>query len=168
LLHWKTSPSSNWSVMVPIGSSWIEWPWNLLFKLLSPQHFHPQPSQWQARVVGWSLTFLVSPSRPRSAYLQWIQSPLSLVKHVLAIYKVSSWTNLEKLLITALTFAKVSWSKSTRAETWDWPFLKRNEHPCQENLPHKSHQAVDWKVYRYDPLLRSMLRQQMLLCTKSS
>jgi hypothetical protein len=68
----------------------------------------------------------------------------------------------------SIYFCKVSWSKSTRGETWDWPFLKQNAHPCQENLPHKSHQAGDWKVYRYDPLLKSTLRQQMLLCTKSS
>lgn len=106
LLHWKTSPSSNWTVMVPTGSSWIERPQNLLFKLLSPQHFHPRPSQWQARIIGWWLTFLVSPSRSRLAYLEYSHSPLSLVNHVLVIYKVSSWTNLQKLLITEFTFAK--------------------------------------------------------------
>lgn len=57
LLHWRTSPSSNSKVRTPTGSSWIERPQNLLFKLLSPQNFHPLPSQWQAIIMGWWLTW---------------------------------------------------------------------------------------------------------------
>lgn len=59
LLHWKTSPSSNCKVKTPTGSSWIERPQNLLFRLLSPQNFHPLPSQWHATIMGWWLTCLL-------------------------------------------------------------------------------------------------------------
>ena len=58
LLHWKTSPSSNSKTNTPTGSSWIERPLNLLFKLLSPQNFQPLPSQWHATIMGWWLTYL--------------------------------------------------------------------------------------------------------------
>lgn len=58
LLQWKTSPSSNSTVNIPTGSSWIERPRNLLFKLLSPQNFQPLPSQWHATTMGWWLTYL--------------------------------------------------------------------------------------------------------------
>lgn len=57
LLHWSVSPSSNSKVKIPVGSSWIERPQNLLFKLLSAQNFHPVPSQWHATIIGWWLTW---------------------------------------------------------------------------------------------------------------
>ena len=58
LLHWKISPSSNSSVSTPRGSSWIDLPENLDWRLLSPQNFHPLPSQWHAIRVGWWLTYM--------------------------------------------------------------------------------------------------------------
>lgn len=59
LLHWNTSPSSNSKERTPTGSSWIERPQNLLFRLLSPQNFQPRPSQWHATIVGWWLTYTI-------------------------------------------------------------------------------------------------------------
>ena len=56
LLHWNISPSSNSRVRIPTGSSWIDRPQNFVRRLLSPQNFHPLPSQWQAMRVGWWLT----------------------------------------------------------------------------------------------------------------
>jgi hypothetical protein len=52
LFHWKISPSSNSTVKMPTGSTWIDCPQNLDLRLLSPQNFHPLPSQWQAMSIG--------------------------------------------------------------------------------------------------------------------
>lgn len=60
LLHWKVSPSSNSSVKTPTGSSWIDLPQNFDLRFVSPQNFHPLPSQWQAITVGWWLTYYES------------------------------------------------------------------------------------------------------------
>ena len=57
LLHWNTSPSSNSRVKTPTGSTWIDLPQNFDLRLVSPQNFHPLPSQWQAITVGWWLTY---------------------------------------------------------------------------------------------------------------
>lgn len=124
LLHWNSSPSSNWSVRVPTGSNWIERPQNLLFKLLSPQNFQPLPSQWHATIMGWWLTCKTVDELKLPILGHVIEDLFnlsSICSFPSTLLSIRSTKPQNNSILSEFSFAKPKFSETSRRPSWRHP-----------------------------------------------